>query len=495
MTSVKKIVAVTSCATGVAHTYMAAKGLENEAKKRGLEIKVQKNAQAGTEDLLSAADIRAADAVIIAADIKVDLAPFDGKALLSVSVKEGFSNPAKLFDKVLKGVPIYHHKDNNQTLNTNQETAKTFKAESKMLVKRSYSQLLTGVSYMLPFVVAGGILIAISFFWGIWSADLEKHPDDYVSFAASLKAIGDAAFTLMVPILAGFLAYAIGDRPALVPGMVGGYLANVGFENRSSGFLGAIVAGYLAGWMIVLLRRGTFWIPKSMNSIRPIIIYPLISSIVVGLLMIWGVNYLFDPLFNPKTGLFTEWLSNMESASKVALAIVMGILISVDFGGPVNKVAYLFGVAALTTSLDNGEKSTVMAAVSAGCMTPPLTTFVATSIFRKKFSMAEINAGATNLLLGAFHITEGAIPFAAKKPWINLPVFMLGSTIATTMSILLGAATSAPHGGIAVVALVDKWYWWILAIIVGAIISGLLLGLVTKKSEREEENVIFASLG
>ena len=492
MSKIKKVVAVTSCATGIAHTFMAAKGLENEAKKRNIKIKVQKNAQGGIEDKLTAKEIKEADVVIIASDIKVDMSVFNGKKLVQFPVKVGMTKAKKIFDS-LANATVYKHKGVNQNYEENQENvAKTFKEECKQIGKKSYTQLLTGISHMLPFVVAGGVLIAISFFWGIWSFDKEHY--QYNAFAASLKKIGDAAFALMIPILAGYIAYSIGDRPALVPGMTGGWLAQNGFDGKSSGFIGAIIAGYMAGWIIILLRKGTNWIPKNISSMKPIIIYPLFGSVIVGLTTIWGINLSFDPLFNVETGLFTKWLKDMETGAKIGLAVVLGILISVDFGGPVNKVAYLFGVAALTTSLKNGEKSEVMAAVSAGCITPPLTTFVATTIFRNRFSNFEQQAGLTNLVLGSFHITEGAIPYAAKKPWINLPIFMVGSVISTTMSMLLGAATSAPHGGFVVIALVSKWYWWLLSILAGSVVSGVLLGISTKRGEAEKSNVIFASL-
>ena len=489
---IKKVVAVTSCATGIAHTFMAAKGLENEAKKRKIKIKVQKNAQSGIEDRLTAKEIKEADVVIIASDIKVDMSVFNNKKLVQFPVKAGMKNAAKVFDSLLEA-KVYSYKGTKQVGEESEENvAKTFKEECKQIAKKSYTQLLTGISHMLPFVVAGGILIAISFFWGIWS--FKEDHWQYNAFAASLKKIGDAAFALMIPILAGYIAYSIGDRPALVPGMVGGWIAQNGFDGKTSGFIGAIIAGYMAGWIIILLRKGTNWVPRNLASMKPIIIYPLVGSVVVGLLTIWVINLSFNPLFNVENGQFTKWLKDMETGSKIGLAVVLGILISVDFGGPVNKVAYLFGVAALATSLQKGEKLEVMAAVSAGCITPPLTTFVATTIFKRKFSGFEQQAGLTNLVLGSFHITEGAIPYAAKKPWVNIPIFMSGSVIATTMSILLGAATSAPHGGFVVLALVSKWYWWLLSILVGAVVSGLLLGLVTKKGEAEKSNVIFASL-
>jgi len=485
------IVAVSSCPTGVAHTFMAAKSLEQEAAKRNIKIKVQKNASQGVIDQLTDEDIANADYVIIAADIKVDLAPFNGKKVFKTNTKTAIGKVAKLFDELDQKAEI----QSGIVATSNSKKSKRFGENLFKGNMNIYKHILTGISFMLPFVIAGGVIIAISFFWGIYSADSKNHPDDYDKFAHSLKTIGDAAMALMIPALAGYIAYSIGDRPAIVPGFVGGWLAQNGFSgltnilsdgensNITSGFLGAVLAGVLAGYLIQGLKYLSKPIPQKFNSLKSMLIFPIFGTVITGLIILWGINtpigFLQDKI---NEGLLsiggTESSTNVGST--IGLGIALGALISVDFGGPFNKIAYLFGVADLALHTKAGTKSIIMAGVSAGCIVPPLATSVAVLFFPQRYTNSERNSGYTNILLGLTHITEGAIPFATKKPLVNIPCFMAGSIVATTMSLLLGSATAAPHGGVLVVMLVDKWYYWLLAIAVGSVISGLLLGLTTK---------------
>ncbi|MDI4567713.1 MAG: PTS fructose transporter subunit IIC [Mycoplasma sp.] len=467
------LIAITACPTGVAHTFMAAKAIEREAKKRNIIVKIQKNGQAGIIDQLNEQDIKNADYVLICADVAVDDSPFKDKKVFKFSAKQALRDINLIFDQVL---------------NSKLETKKSKKFNFSV-----YSNILNGISYMLPFVIAGGILVALSFFWGIKSFDTKD--GTYNKFAHSLKTIGDAAMVLMLPILGGYIAYSIGNRPALLPGFVGGYLAANGFASLTneinnqdviynSGFLGAIIAGILAGYLIVVFQKIFVFIPEKLDSIKPMLIYPIFSSIIVGLLVIWVINF---PLGYVQFWLnsFLNWLKSENKdatnlLSNLILGIILGSFIAFDLGGPINKIAYMFGVADLATSIKNDEASSIMAAICVACMIPTLVSFFAVLFFPKSFDKELKQTGYTNAFLGLTMISEGAIPFAAKKPQYIIPIFMIACSIGTSMSLMFGASVSAPHGGILIVGLVKKWYFWLLSIFISSIIGGVCLGLMFK---------------
>lgn len=455
-----KLVGVTACPTGIAHTYMSAENLEKAAKEMGYEVKIETNGSVGVENKLTSQDISEADAVIVSADTKVDMDRFSGKKLYKTSVSKGIKEPKNTIERALEA-PVYQG-------NTSAEEKYSQNAKVGSGV---YSSLMNGVSNMLPLVVAGGILIAISFFWGIDSAN----PDhaSYNIIAAMFSEIGGAAFDLFIPILAGYIAYAISDRPGLAPGLVGGYLAN----NGDSGFLGAILAGFLAGYTIVILRKVFKGLPTSFEGIKPVLLFPLISVFVVGFVTV--------ALVNPTMGAINSWiitfLDNIGTTNRVVLGSIIGIMLAADLGGPINKAAYLFSVGTLAT----GNYEVMGAALCSG-MVPSLATAVAATFSKKKFTKSQQQAAKANYVLGLSFIAEGAIPFAASDPIRVLPALMIGSGVTGALSMVLNVGSPAPHGGIFVLPVIGNPVGFIVALLIGTLVSaGLLIAI--KKELTEEE--------
>lgn len=455
------ILAVTACPTGIAHTYMAADSLKQKAEEMGVDIKVETNGSTGVKNELTRADIDRATAIIVAADKAVEMDRFAGKRVIEVPVAQGIRKPEELINRALKQeAPVY-------------EASKTSGGTSKEQRTGVYKHLMSGVSAMLPLVVAGGLLIAISFFWGINSAN----PDDpsYNEFAAQLMTIGKAAFGFLVPILAGFIAMSIADRPGLAPGLVAGVLASQG----NAGFLGGLIAGFLAGYVVLFLKKALAKLPASLEGIKPVLLYPLLGSFISGMIMLLVVN---EPIAALMTWLM-DTLNSMSGANAILLGVIVGGMMAVDMGGPINKTAYVFGTAALTAG--NQE---VMAAVMAGGMVPPLLVALASTVFaRQKFSKQEREAGKTAYIMGASFITEAAIPFAAADPIRVLPSAILGSAIAGGLSAFFRIQLPAPHGGIFVFPLLEgagnvavSMGLYALAILAGAVVGALLLSFLKK---------------
>ncbi len=453
------IVAVTACPTGIAHTYMAADSLKAKAAEMGVDIKVETRGSSGAKNVLTPEEIENAVGVIVAADTKVEMDRFNGKHVLETPVADGIRRPKELIEKALKQEsPIYQGsgKSNNESEPKGRGVGSTI-----------YKHLMNGVSNMLPFVVGGGILIAISFMFGFNSAN----PDDptYNPIAAALMTIGgDNAFALMVPVLAGFIAMSIADRPGFVAGMVGGMLA----ANGGAGFLGGLVAGFLAGYVVVGLKKLFAGLPASIEGIKTILIYPLLGIALTGFIMIYVIN---KPVGALNTAI-TEWLSGLGTGNAVLLGILLGLMMAFDMGGPVNKAAYVFG----TGLIANGVYEP-MAAIMAAGMVPPLGIAIATTLFKSKFSKEDREAGKVNYVMGLSFITEGAIPFAAADPIRVIPSLMAGSAVAGALSMMFSIGLRAPHGGVFVIPLVDgNWLLYLLAVVAGAIVSALLLGLLKK---------------
>lgn len=473
-THVKKlrILAVTACPTGIAHTYMAAEKLEEVAKERDISIKVETNGSSGAQNILTAKDIAEADAIIVAADTKVELARFEGKKVIQVAVSKAIYEPNLLFDRAEKtGGSVYHHQGSSD--DTSEEDVEQGK---NSISSQIYKHLMNGVSNMLPFVVGGGILIAISFFFGIHSA--EKGHTEYNEFAYMLKTIGgENAFLLMVPVLAGFIAMSIADRPGFAPGMVGGLLAITvkNAEGANSGFLGGLIAGFLAGYIVLGLKKLFSKLPKSFEGLKPILIYPLLGIFSVGIIMM-----LLNPQLTKLYTAFSELLNSLNGSNVILLGIVLAAMMAFDLGGPLNKAAYTFGIA----MLDAGNYH-IMAAVMAGGMVPPLGVALATSIFRNRFTKQERDTGKTSYVLGAFFISEGAIPFAASDPLRMIPSFVVGAAVTGGLTMAFKIGLPVPHGGIFVFPLVDgggmNIVLYALAIIIGAVVTALMIGLLKKK--------------
>ncbi|KMY49978.1 PTS fructose transporter subunit IIABC [Peribacillus loiseleuriae] len=458
------IIGVTACPTGIAHTYMSAEKLEKAAKEMGYDVKIETNGSVGVGNQLTAEDIENACAVVITADIKVSTDRFAGKRVYITSVSKGIKEPEKTINAALIAPPF-------NASNSNEKVSASI-SNGKERGPGIYASLMNGVSNMLPLVVAGGILIAISFFWGINAAN----PDDpsYNAIAAMFSKIGGAAFTLFVPVLAGFIAYAIADRPGLAPGLVGGYLANTG----GSGFLGAIVTGFLAGYAIKFLRYALKGLPKSLEGIKPVLLFPLLSIFIVGVMTV--------ALLNPFMGEINQWiatfLDNIGTTNKVILGVVIGVMLAADLGGPINKAAYLFSVGALTSG-----NYYIMAAAMASGMVPSLAVAVAATISKKKFTKSQCEAAKANYVLGLSFIAEGAIPFAASNPFIILPSLMIGSGVAGALAMVFNVTSPAPHGGIFVIPVIGHPILFLVALIVGVAISTFLILIL--KRDRPEENV------
>lgn len=475
------IIAATGCPTGIAHTFMAKEALEKAAAERGLTIKVETHGQVGVENELTKSEIAGAKAVVVAADKDVQAERFAGKPMVSVGVSKALSVEAagKLIDRALaaKG---------------DDTVAAAADVEDEVEEKESighviYKHLMNGVSHMLVFVVAGGVLTAISFLWGITSFD--STAADYNSFAAMLKIIGGIAMNLMVPVLSAYIAESIGKRPALVPGFVAGMIAIQGLPVNAEtgmidaggagvgfGFLGGIVGGFLAGYVILLLEKVFAGLPKNLDGLKAIFLYPLFSTAIVGLVML-GIS---GPMAAINTAMM-DFLKGLSASGAVVLGLAIGCMCAFDMGGPVNKAAYVTGTAMLTEALAAGVGTDTynfgtnfMAAVSAACIVPPLITTFAVVVGKKYFSQEDHDAGVVNLILGCTHITEGAIPFMTKNIWPVMPIMMLGSSIASILTIMFNVHDPAPHGGFLVLPVVENGPLWVLAILIGAVVGGIL---------------------
>lgn len=475
------IIAATGCPTGIAHTFMAKEALEKAAAERGLTIKVETHGQVGVENELTKSEIAGAKAVVVAADKDVQAERFAGKPMVSVGVSKALSVEAagKLIDRALaaKG---------------DDTVAPAADVEDEVEEKESighiiYKHLMNGVSHMLVFVVAGGVLTAVSFLWGITSFD--STAADYNSFAAMLKIIGGIAMNLMVPVLSAYIAESIGKRPALVPGFVAGMIAIQGLPVNADthmidaggtgvgfGFLGGIVGGFLAGYVILLLEKVFAKLPKNLDGLKAIFLYPLFSTLIVGLVML-GIS---GPMAAINTAMM-DFLKGLSASGAVVLGLAIGCMCAFDMGGPVNKAAYVTGTAMLTEALAAGVGTDTynfgtnfMAAVSAACIVPPLITTFAVIVGKKYFSQEDHDAGVVNLILGCTHITEGAIPFMTKNIWPVMPIMMLGSSIASILTIMFNVHDPAPHGGFLVLPVVENGPLWVLAILIGAVVGGIL---------------------
>lgn len=464
-----KILAVTSCPTGIAHTYMAAEGIEKAAKAKNCFIKVETRGSGGAKNVLTDEEIREADCIIVAADAQVPMERFDGKKVIECQVSDGISKADKLVEQAMSGnVPVYH--------GTGEEASSSSgSAKSGGVGHKIYTQLMNGVSHMLPFVVGGGILIAIAFLIDGLSVDLNALPADQradfgtiTPLAALFKGIGDTAFGFMLPVLAGFIAMAIGDRPALAVGFVGGMIASGG----KSGFLGALVAGFAAGYIILGLRKICEKLPQAIEKIAPVLLYPVFGILIMGLLM----NFIVEPIMGGINTALNTGLSNMGETSKVLVGLILGGMMAIDMGGPFNKAAYVFGTASIAAG-----NYDIMAAVMIGGMTPPCAIALATLIFKHKFTKEQRETGPTNFIMGLAFITEGAIPFAASDPLHVLPACIAGSAVAGALSMVFNCTLMAPHGGIFVFPVVGNALMYLVALVVGTVISALLLGLLKKK--------------
>ena len=464
-----KILAVTSCPTGIAHTYMAAEGLEKAAKGKNCTIKIETRGSGGAKNVLTEQEIKEADCIIVAADAKVPMTRFNGKKVIECPVSDGISKADTLIDRAIRGdVSIYHAGEEEQDT----------KNEAKGgIAHQIYTQLMNGVSHMLPFVVSGGILIAIAFLIdglcvdvGALTAEQRSNFGTITQAAALFKGIGGVAFGFMLPVLAGYIGMAIGDRPALAVGFVGGMMA----ANGKSGFLGALVAGFAAGYIILGLKKLCVKLPETIEKLTPVLIYPVAGILIIGLLM----QFIVEPVMGGiNTGLNSA-LTGMSGTSKIALGFILGGMMAVDMGGPFNKAAYVFGTASIIAG-----NYDIMAAVMIGGMTPPCAIALATMLFPNKFTKQEREAGPTNFIMGLAFITEGAIPYAASDPLHVIPACVIGSGIAGAMSMAFKCTLMAPHGGIFVVPVIGNPWMYLIALVVGMAVSTVLLGVLKKKAE------------
>ena len=463
-----RILAVTSCPTGIAHTYMAAEGLEKAAKAAGCFIKVETRGSGGAKNVLTDQEIKDADCIIVAADAKVPMDRFHGKKLIECQVTDGISKADQLVERAIKGdAPVY------QAGNPSSESETK---NSGGTAHKIYTHLMNGVSHMLPFVIGGGILIALAFLIDGLCVDINSLSEEaranfgtITPVAAALKNIGNLAFGFMLPVLAGYIASSIGDRPALAVGFVGGMVA----ANGKSGFLGALVAGFLAGYLILALKKIFSKLPESIEKITPVLLYPLFGILLIGLIMIYIVE---PPIGALNTGLNTA-LTNMSGSSKILLGIIVAGMMSIDMGGPFNKAAYVFGTASIAAG-----NYDIMAAVMIGGMVPPCAIALASILFKNKFTKDERKSAPVNFIMGLAFITEGAIPYAAADPLHVLPSCIIGAAAAGALSMAFGCTLMAPHGGIFVFPVVGNAVMYLAALVVGTVVGAVLLGLLKKKA-------------
>ncbi|KJU73159.1 PTS fructose transporter subunit IIABC [Clostridium baratii] len=454
-----RVLAVTACPTGIAHTYMAAESLEEKGKEMGVSIKVETNGSGGAKNVLTEEEIKNAECIIIAADKNVEMARFDGKRVIKTKVADGIHKAEELIKEATSGkAAIYHAEEKARSIDE--------KVDDEGVGHKIYKHLMNGVSHMLPFVIGGGILIALAFLFD----DANINPSNFGSntpFAAFLKTVGDTAFGFMLPVLAGYIAMSIGDRPALAVGFVGGMLANKG----GSGFLGALLAGFIAGYLVVFLKKIFSKLPDSLEGLKPVLLYPLFGILLMGAIIIFIIN---PPVAAINTGL-TSFLNSMGESSKIVLGVILGAMMAIDMGGPINKAAYVFG----TASLASGQYD-IMAAVMIGGMVPPLSIALCTTFFKNRFTKRERQSGLTNYIMGFSFITEGAIPFAASDPLRVIPACAIGSAVAGGLSMGLGCQLRAPHGGIFVVPVIEHPLGYLIAIAIGSVVGMILLAILKK---------------
>ncbi|MFU7516505.1 fructose-specific PTS transporter subunit EIIC [Clostridium sp. HCS.1] len=455
-----RILAVTACPTGIAHTYMAAESLEEKAKEMGVSIKVETDGSGGAKNVLTDKEIEAAECIIVAADKKVEMARFNGKKVIQTKVANGIHKSEELINRAISGdAPIYNH-------NGSKDMEDSTSGENEGIGRQIYKHLMNGVSHMLPFVIGGGILIALAFLFDDYSIDPANFGMN-TPFAAFLKTVGGTAFDFMLPILAGYIAMSIGDRPALAVGFVGGMLANKG----GSGFLGALLAGFIAGYLIVGLKKLFEKLPNSLEGLKPVLLYPFFGILIIGAIIIFVIN---PPVAALNNGI-TNLLNNMGESSRILLGALLGGMMAFDMGGPLNKAAYVFG----TASLANGQFE-FMAAVMVGGMVPPLAIALCTTFFKKKFTKKERQSAVTNYVMGLSFITEGAIPFAASDPLRVIPSCVIGSAIAGALSMYFGCQLRAPHGGIFVLPVISNPLGYFIALVAGSVIGMIVLAVLKK---------------
>lgn len=463
------IVAVTACPTGIAHTYMAAEAIEKKAKELGYQVKVETRGSGGAKNVLTDDEIAKAAGVIVACDTNVPTDRFDGKKVIECQVSDGINKAEELIKRIAAGdAPVFK-------ASGKKEASHSSVGGKESIGHKIYKHLMNGVSHMLPFVVGGGILIAIAFLIDGFSVDLNSLPADQranfgtiTQAAAMFKGIGGTAFGFMLPILAGFIAMSIADRPGLAVGFVGGSIA----ANGTSGFLGALVAGFVAGYIVLLLKKVFSKLPESLDGMKPVLLYPLLGIFLVGVIM----QFVVEPPIGALNKAINNGLNGLNGASAVVLGILLGGMMSVDMGGPVNKAAYVFGTASIAAGNYN-----IMAAVMIGGMVPPIAIALATIFFKNKFTAEERKAGPTNFIMGLSFITEGAIPFAASDPLHVLPACVVGSAVAGGLSMAFGCTLMAPHGGIFVVPTIGNPLMYLVALVIGSFIACGLLGLLKKK--------------
>ena len=467
------ILAVTACPTGIAHTYMAAEALEKKAHEMGYSLKAETNGSGGVKNVLTPEEIDAADGIIIAADKNVEMVRFDGKRVCKTNVSAGINKPEELINMIVEGkAPVYHY-----------EGEKTTSAESiggEGIGHKIYKHLMNGVSYMLPFVIGGGILIALAFLIDtIAGAPRDGNFGTYTQAAAFFKTIGGAAFSFMMPVLAGYIARSIADRPGLAVGFVGGYIATIGctFANIGgdsaavSGFIGALIAGFAGGFIVLLLKKVFSFLPESLENMMPVLIIPLLGVLLMGAFMC-----LINPFVGALNTAISDGLNSMGSTSQILLGCLLAGMMAIDMGGPFNKAAYVFGTAAIASGGFN-----IMAAVMIGGMVPPIAIALATTFFKSKFTEEEKKAGVVNYIMGLCFITEGAIPFAAADPVRVIPSCIVGSAVAGGISMAMGCTLRAPHGGIFVFPVVGNVGGYLLALVAGAVVGMILRGILKKK--------------
>lgn len=468
---------VTGCPTGIAHTFMAAEALENAAKSKNVTIKVETHGQRGTENEFSKKEIDEAEVIIIAADKNVNIDRFKGKKVINVSVSKGIKQANQLLDQAISGDVAIYQSENNQLDNSKHQ-----ENTSSNMWHKIYVHLMNGVSHMLPFVVAGGVMTAISFMFGIYSADPKS--DQYNVIAEQMNTIGGLAMGLMVPILSAYIAQSIANRPGLVIGFIVGMIA----DTNGTGFLGGIAGGFLAGGIVLLLQKSLKDLPKSLDGLKAIFLLPVLGIFIAGFIM-W---YLSIPMEFINKGMM-DFLAGFQNSNPIILGLIVGIMCAFDMGGPVNKAAYVTGTALLAQG-----NHLFMAGVSAACIVPPLATGFSVLLSRKYYSQSETSAGLVNFLLGSTHITEGAIPFAAKRPFIIIPILMVGSSIAAILTYILKVEVPAPHGGFIVLPVVTHPIFWVVSIIIGALVAGILMSIeqkkyVTKSNESDEQPKIIST--
>lgn len=465
-----RVLAVTACPTGIAHTYMAAEALEKAGKKLGITIKVETNGSGGAKNILTKEEIENCDGIIVAADKNIEMARFDGKKVISTQVSDGIKIPEKLINRIVSGdAPIYHHSG---------AVAESASSGNESFGRKLYKHLMNGVSNMLPFTIAGGIFIALAFLIDtIAGAPQTGDFGTYTAAAKFFKTIGDFAFNFMIPVLAGYIGKSIADRPGFLVGLVGGYLATKGSTFAAvggdvpSGFLGALLAGFAGGYLMLGVEKLCDKLPKALNGIKPVLIYPLVGLGIIAVIMC---------AVNPFMGMINTSISNllnsMGSSSKILLGCILGAMMSIDMGGPFNKAAYVFGTAAIASGSYD-----IMAAVMIGGMVPPLAIALSTTFFKNRWTEEERKNGPVNYIMGLSFVTEGAIPYAAADPLRVIPACMIGAGVAGALSMAFGCTLMAPHGGIFVIAVIGNWPMYLLSLVIGSVVGMLLLALFKKK--------------